>query len=70
MNLDQNMLNSLAALDDAALLQTVKAIAKANGLSVSERSLTHENLELLRASLRGATDADLARAKEILGGGQ
>ncbi|MBQ9429545.1 MAG: hypothetical protein IJU41_08395 [Clostridia bacterium] len=68
MQLDQNMLNTLAALDDTALIQAVRGIAAASGLTIDPSALTHENLDLLRTSLRGATEADLARAKEILGG--
>lgn len=68
VKIDQNTLRALAAMDDVTLTQTIKTLAAAGGFALDPAALTHENLELLRTSLCGATDADLARAKEILGG--
>lgn len=68
MKIDPNLLRSLADLDDAALTRTVQSIAAASGLDLGGVQFEKSKLDALRAALRGATDADLEKAKSILAG--
>ena len=68
MNIDKNLLETLAGLDDATLTASVRAIAAASGGDLTGASFDKAQLDALRAAMRGATDADIARAKDILKG--
>ncbi|MBD8959706.1 MAG: hypothetical protein EGQ82_04475 [Clostridiales bacterium] len=68
MNIDKNLLETLAGLDDATLTASVRAIAAASGVDLTGASFDKAQLDALRAAMRGATDADIARAKDILKG--
>ena len=68
MNIDKNLLETLAGLDDVTLTASVRAIAAASGVDLTGASFDKAQLDALRAAMRGATDADIARAKDILKG--
>ena len=68
MNIDKNLLETLAGLDDATLTASVRAIAAASGVDLTGASFDKAQLDALRAAMRGATDAGIARAKDILKG--
>ena len=68
MNIDKNLLETLAGLDDATLTASVRAIAAASGVDLTGASFDKAQLDALRAAMRGATYADIARAKDILKG--
>ena len=68
MKIDPNFLRSLADRDDAALTRTVQSIAAASGLDLAGVQFEKSKLDALRIALRGATDADLEKAKSILTG--
>lgn len=68
MNIDKNLLETLAGLDDATLIASIRAIAAAGGIDLSAANFEPAQLDTLRAAMRGATDADIARAKHILRG--
>ena len=68
MNIDKNLLESLAAMDDDSLAASIRAIAAASGVDLSGVSFDKSKLNALRTAMRGATDEDLERAKEILKG--
>ena len=68
MNIDKNLLETLAGLDDATLTASIRAIAAASGVDLTGASFDKAQLDALRAAMGGATDADIARAKDILKG--
>lgn len=68
MNIDKNLLETLAGLDDATLTASIRAIAAASGVDLTGASFDKAQLDALRAAMHGATDADIDRAKDILKG--
>lgn len=68
MNIDKNLLDKLAAMDDDSLTASIRAIAAASGVDLSGAKFDRSRLDALRTAMRGATDEDIARAKEILKG--
>lgn len=65
MNIDKNMLNALASLDDKALTTTIRMIASASGVDLGNMQFDPKTLDALRTAMRGANDADVANAKRI-----
>lgn len=68
MNIDRNLLETLAGLDDTMLIASIRAIAAASGVDLTGATFEKSQLDALRTAMRGASDADIARAKEILKG--
>ena len=68
MNIDKNLLETLAGLDDATLVASIRAIAAASGVDLTGARFDKAQLDALRTAMHGATDADIARAKDILKG--
>ena len=68
MNIDKNMLQSLASLDDAALTAAIRMIASSSGLELGNAEFSSAALSALRSALRGADDADIAKAQKIFEG--
>lgn len=68
MNIDKNLLDKLAAMDDDSLAASIRAIAAASGVDLSGANFDKSRLDALRNAMRGASDEDIARAKEILKG--
>lgn len=68
MNIDKNLLETLAGLDDATLVASIRAIAAASGVDLTGARFDKAQLDALRAAMHGATDADIDRAKDILKG--
>ncbi len=68
MNIDKNLLETLAGLDDATLTASIRAIAAASGVDLTGARFDKAQLDALRAAMHGATDADIDRAKDILKG--
>ncbi len=68
MQMDKNTLASLASLDDASLSAAIRMLAASAGLSLGEGEFAKSTLDALRTALRGATDADIAKAKQIFEG--
>ena len=68
MNIDKNLLETLARLDDATLVASIRAIAAASGVDLTGARFDKAQLDALRTAMHGATDADIDRAKDILKG--
>ena len=68
MNIDKNLLETLAGLDDATLVASIRAIAAASGVDLTGARFDKAQLDALRTAMHGATDADIDRAKDILKG--
>ena len=68
MNIDKNLLETLAGLDDATLVASIRAIAAASGVDLTGARFDKAQLDALRTALHGAAGADIARAKGILKG--
>lgn len=68
MNIDKNLLETLAGLDDATLTASIRAIAAASGVDLTGARFDKAQLDALRTAMHGATDADIDRAKDILKG--
>ena len=68
INIDRNLLETLAGLDDTMLVASIRAIAAASGVDLTGATFEKAQLDALRTAMRGASDADIARAKEILKG--
>ncbi|MBQ4556227.1 MAG: hypothetical protein IJA60_01085 [Clostridia bacterium] len=68
MNIDKNMLASLANLDDKTLISSIRMIAAASGIDLSETKFEKGQLDALRTAMRGATDKDIENAKRIFEG--
>lgn len=65
MNIDKNLLNSLAALDDASLSSAIRMIAATSGADLGGMSFDASQLAALRSAMRGATDEDIAAIKNL-----
>jgi len=65
MNIDKNLLNTLASLDDASLSSAIKMIAASGGIGQGALSFDKSSLDALRSALRGATDSDIAAIKKL-----
>ena len=68
MNIDKNLLNSFAALDDEALVLAIRTIAAQGGTDLSGIGFDKTQLAALRDAMRGATDADIAAIKNLFNG--
>ena len=68
MNIDKNLLNSFAALDDESLLLAIRTIAAQGGTDLSGIGFDKTQLAALRDAMRGATDADIAAIKNFFNG--
>ncbi len=68
MNIDKNLLETMAGLDDATLVASIRAIAAASGVDLTGATFDKSQLDALRTAMRGASDADIAHAKDILKG--
>lgn len=68
MKLDKATLDMILKLPDDQLILIIQKLAREKGINISNLNITREQLSTLRKSLSGATDADIARATEILGG--
>ena len=66
MMLDKRSIDMLLKLDDARLALVIKKIAADAGLDPSTFNIGDKELAGLRAALSVATDADLARAGELI----
>lgn len=67
MQLDKTALDRLLSLDDVTLKKTIASLADAAGIDKRAAQAAMSNLRLVRASLSNATDADIARAAELIG---
>lgn len=65
MNIDKNLLNSFAALDDDSLISTIRMIAAASGTDIGNIAFDKAQLAALRNAMRGASDADIAAIKNL-----
>ncbi|MBQ8837238.1 MAG: hypothetical protein IJ002_07010 [Clostridia bacterium] len=64
MNIDKNLLNQLANLDDKSLAAAVRMFAASSGIPIGD--LDKAGLDALRAALGSANDEDIVNAKRIL----
>ena len=67
MQLDKTTLDRLLSLDDATLSKVITSFAAAAGIDQNAARSAISNLRLVRASLSNATDADVEKAKNMLG---
>ncbi len=67
MQLDKTALDRLLSLDDETLKKTITSLAAAAGIDPRAAQSAVSNLRLVRASLSNATDADIARAANMIG---
>ena len=68
MQINKKTLDAVCALPDDALLTAIRTVAAANGIDLSSVSLDANALAAFRKAVAGATDADMAKLKEVLGG--
>lgn len=68
MKLDRNAVNMLLALDDEQLKAVVRGLAARAGVDLSVLNISEGDVASIRRALSMATDADIARAAEQLGG--
>lgn len=68
MKIDKNMIAKLAALDDASLMDSIRMIAAASGIDIGTVTFDQAQITALRQAMLGATDDDIAHAKDILEG--
>ena len=68
MQLDKTMLDRLLSLDDVTLAATIRQLSAAAGIAPEAAEEAVRNLRLVRQSLANATDADIKKASEMLGG--
>ncbi|MBQ2706845.1 MAG: hypothetical protein IJF67_01170 [Clostridia bacterium] len=68
MQLDKTMLDRLLSLDDVTLAATIRQLSAAAGIAPEAAEDAVRNLRLVRQSLANATDADIKKASEMLGG--
>ena len=66
MHLDKEKLSALAALPDGELWLKIKEIAAKNGLKLSDKAPSHEELERLRSIVSGGSKLSLATAMKIV----
>ena len=66
MNIDKNLLDKLAAMDDDSLAASIRAIAAASGVDLSGANFDKSRLDALRTAMRGASDEDIAYACRYL----
>ncbi len=66
MQFDPSMMKAILALDDNTLWQTVKAVAKSNGISLPEGQPPAAELARLRQALSGKGSADVGEALRIV----
>ena len=70
MEIDKNILNSFASLDDASLLAAIKMIAAQSGVDMGSIGFEPSQLSMLREAMRGATDRDISKLKNLFNGGK
>ena len=68
MNIDKNLLASIAALDDAALAAAIRAVAASSGVDLSRVHLDAATLLGLRKAMQNATPEDLAKLQGVIEG--
>ena len=68
LKIDKNLLDQLANLDDKSLSAAIRMIAASSGVSLGDTKFDAASLDALRSAMRGATDEDLANAKNIFEG--
>ncbi len=66
MQFDPNMMKAFLALDDNTLWQTVRTIAKSNGIDLPEGQPPAAELARLRQTLSGKGSADVGEALRIV----
>lgn len=70
MDIDKNILNSFASLDDASLLSAIKMIAMQSGVNIGDIGFDASQIGALRNAMRGATDSDIAMIKNLFNEGK
>lgn len=68
MKIDKKLLDQLANLDDNSLSAAIRMIAASSGVNLGDTKLDPASLNALRSAMRGATDEDIANAKNIFDG--
>lgn len=66
MQFDPNMMKAFLSLDDSTLWQTVRTIAKSNGIDLPEGKPPAAELARLRQTLSGKGSADVNEALRIV----
>lgn len=62
MTFDKNALNALLAQDDRTLWKSIRMIASANGLRLSDVTPSEQEMARLRAALGGKNEVDVSGA--------
>lgn len=70
MRLDRKMLNRLLSLNDTQLRAVIDKLAADYGLDLSAFGVREGDMEALRRAIRNASDSDLMKLTEQLGGGK
>jgi len=69
MKLDRNAVNMLLSMDDEQLKAVIRSLAVRAGVDLSALNISENDIAGVRRALAMATDEDIARAAEQLGGG-
>lgn len=70
MKLDRNAVRTLLALDDEQLKMMIRNLAARAGVDLSLLNISENDVASIRRALSMATDEDIARAAEQLGGAE
>ena len=70
MKIDKKMLDMVLKLNDDQLWSTIKLIASRSGIESVKGMERPKDMSKIRNALGQLTDADIARATEILGKGK
>lgn len=70
MKLDRNAVNMLLSMDDEQLKTVIRSLAVRAGVDLSALNISENDIAGVRRALAMATDEDIARAAEQLGGGK
>lgn len=68
MMLDKRSVDMLLRLNDDQLIAVIRRLASDAGVDVSSLNISHAQIQSIRQALSVATDDDLKRASEIIGG--
>ena len=66
MKFNKARLEELGSMSDQALWETIKGIAVAYGIRLSDRAPTHDELERVRSMCRGDTKLSMMEALRLM----
>lgn len=68
MQIDREAVNKLLSLNDFQLRIVIKRLLRENGIDAESLNIDTRNIAAIRRALEGATEDDIKRFSEMLGG--